>query len=394
MKRLYSRLLNSSLSCAIALSVLAGPVPAATATNPGLREAAPGHGSVLAVRFDNDLLSEDFVLRLAKRPVVAWGGIRNEDGTAFVHGEFWFIVATEEAFVYYHLTEERNPNTGPTAYGGYTVKAKGIQTVSAFNFGAGEDVPVIGNDHDGFLMSTTELRVNSKFTRVLRTMDIAKGEEIFSDRLVHILDEVRSYNFPLEASAGLWMGWQALAADGSVFDDLATGAIASSSSSDCVAAAESARDFIASTTQEVSEDSQTAVQALVSGHLTTNAVLFVPGGPVGLVAPSVLLGMELNLRLALQNAVAKVMDDVTAPIYTSLAEAACDLVAGTTDADLSLINPDLPSVEDIEFAEVKTVCLKYEDEAVGSSAKPTDDGGIEVTGLSERVCTEWRFVAE
>lgn len=384
-------LLCTFLGTTLALTALAEPAHAGTRmVSPDRTDVGLVRPRVLDVRFDGIPLSEGFVLRLAKRPVVAWGGIRDDDGTALVEGELWFIVARDDAFVYYHLTEDPNPNTGPTAYGGYTVKAKGIQEVRAYNLGAGEEVPVIGNDRDGFVTTTTELRVNSKFTLAPRAIDLSTGKVVSSDHLVHVLDEVRVYNIPYAASAGRWMGWQALAPDGSVLDEFSTGQIASSSSSDCVAAAQSARTFVASTTVTAAQALQLALGTAAGGAMASGATG--RPGPIGM-AGTVAIGLGLRAQFALQNAAAKVADDVTAPVYASLAEAACELIAGTSNPDLSLIEPDLPSVEDIEFVEPKLKCLSYGDEAAGSSMEVTDDG-IEVHGHTNRVCKEWVFVVE
>src|SRR5690606_5925023 len=237
------------------------------------------------------------------------------------------------------------------------------QEVRAYNLGAGEEVPVIGNDRDGFVTTTTELRVNSKFTLAPRAIDLSTGEVVSSDHLVHVLDEVRVYNIPYAASAGRWLGWQALAPDGSVLDEFSTGQIASSSSSDCVAAAQSARTFVASTTVTAAQALQLALGTAAGGAMASGATG--RPGPIGM-AGTVAIGLGLRAQFALQNAAAKVADDVTAPVYASLAEAACELIAGTSSPDLSLIEPDLPSVEDIEFVEPKLKCLSYGDEAAGS----------------------------
>ena len=115
-------------------------------------------------------------------------------------------------------------------------------------------------------------------------------------------------------------------------------------------------------------------------------------GPIGLAGAGA-IGLGLRAQFAAQNAAAKVADDVTAPLYASLAAAACELIAGTSNPDLSLIEPELPSVEDIEFVQTKLKCLSYGDEAAGSSAQVTDDG-IEVVGHTSKVCKEWVFVVE
>jgi hypothetical protein len=372
------------LGLTVAITALAEPASAIerTATRSNVAIGTYSGPQMLNVRFDGKVLSSGLVTRLAQRPVVAWGGISNEDGTDLVPGELWFIVARDDAFVYYHLTEEPNPHTGPTAYGGYTVKAKGIQTARAFNFGAGEAAPVIGNDTDGFLVTTTELLVNSKFTeQPLRVRAIGTGEAVFSDRLVHLIDDVRSYNLPLTASAGRWAGWQALAPDGSVLEEGSGGQIASSSTSDCVAAAQAARSFGASHARDTAQ-----LAMLLGGSVVGGELSYVPVGPV-------VVGLALGLTFNLQNTVAEFADSITAPIYASLAEAACGLTAGTSNPDLSLIEPEIPSVEDIEFVKpAKLVCLRYGDEDSSSMTVTAD--GIEVVADTNRVCKEWVFVVE
>ena len=115
------------------------------------------------VWFGGELLSWRRVKAIAKDPVITWGTVRDANGNQ-VQGEVWLIVSKADTFIYFHLTETPNPERGPTAYGGYTVKIKETMTSQFYSFGSGSAVPVIGNDTDAFLVTTTEVLVNSAFT--------------------------------------------------------------------------------------------------------------------------------------------------------------------------------------------------------------------------------------
>ena len=366
------------LSAAL-VALLAAPMPAAgrakTLEGPDKVEVQP---EILNVRFDGRLLSQGFVLLLAQKPVIDWGGISNEAGTGLVEGELWFTVARDDGFVYYHLTDEPNAQKGPTAYGGYTVKIKAKQTASGYNLGAGEAVPVIGNDKDGFLLTATEVQLNSSFVPGPGVISMETGEETF--RLIHLFDEIRTYNIPYAASAGRSAGWQLLAPDGAVLNELTMGDFASSSTSDCVAAAESAKTFLSSTQLDVVQGFTLGAGMVAKGVMTA----YGPKGrhAVDRVLPDVLAGQNANVAF---------LAGVTGPLYTSLAERACEIIAGTSAADLSLTEPELEAAaEAIEFVPPQLKCLQLG--SGGSTSQVNDDGSIEVTGLT--VCKVWEFVVE
>jgi hypothetical protein len=199
---------------------------------------------------------------------------------------------------------------------------------------------------------------------------------------MHIIDDVRSYNLPLAASAGRWAGWKALAPDGSVLEEGSGGQIASSSTSDCVAAAQSARLFVTSHARDT-----TQLAIALGGTSIGGEFSYAPAGPVA-------VGLAMRLTFDLQNAVAEFADSTTAPIYASLAEAACEFLAGPSNADLSRIEPEIPSVEDINFVVPTLKCLSEGTELIGSTGQVTEDGDYEVTGHTEKVCEEWVYVVE
>ena len=88
------------------------------------------------VSFGGELLSWRRVKVIAKDPVITWGTVRDANGNQ-VQGEVWLIVSKADNFTYFHLTETPNPEQGPTAYGGYTVKIKETMTSQFYSFGSG-----------------------------------------------------------------------------------------------------------------------------------------------------------------------------------------------------------------------------------------------------------------
>lgn len=142
------------------------------------------------VVFDGQNLSDRVVRGIAEDPLVAWGVVRDANGNE-TQGEVWLIVAKTNKFIYFHLTEEPNSEEDSTAYGGYTIKIKTIMTHQFYTFGYGSAVPVIGNDTDAFLVTTTKMMVNSAFTDgEVQQFNISTGAEI--DYLVHLYDVVQS----------------------------------------------------------------------------------------------------------------------------------------------------------------------------------------------------------
>src|SRR5262249_51204527 len=112
--------------------------------------------------FAGHCLSWRRIMDIAKDPVVSWGAVRDDQGNA-IQGEVWTIVAKNDKFIYFQLTDQPNTAKDTTAYGGYTVKIKAIMTNQFYNFGYVGIVPVIGNDTDAFLVTTTKMMVNSAF---------------------------------------------------------------------------------------------------------------------------------------------------------------------------------------------------------------------------------------
>jgi hypothetical protein len=237
---------------------------------------------------------------------------------------------------------------------------------------------VIGNDKDGFLLTATEVQLNSSFVPGPGVISMETGEETF--RLIHLFDEIRTYNIPYAASAGRSAGWQLLAPDGAVLNELTMGDFASSSTSDCVAAAESAKTFLSSTQLDVVQGFTLGAGMVAKGVMTA----YGPKGrhAVDRVLPDVLAGQNANVAF---------LAGVTGPLYTSLAERACEIIAGTSAADLSLTEPELEAAaEAIEFVPPQLKCLQLG--SGGSTSQVNDDGSIEVTGLT--VCKVWEFVVE
>ena len=128
------------------------------------------------------------VMNIAEDPVVSWGTVHDDYGNV-LQSELWLIVVKNEKFIYFHLTDTLDPATNATAYGGYTVKIKAPMSVQFYGAGSGSIVPVIGNDTDTFLVTTTEMLVNSSFTEgEPQQLDVRTGAE--TPYLVHLYDMV------------------------------------------------------------------------------------------------------------------------------------------------------------------------------------------------------------
>lgn len=207
MKRVTFRILCFLLSATLTFTPatharMNGSTPQAGLT--ATTSTPDSHGYITSVLFDGQLLSRGFVTNLAADPVMSWGAIFNETGTDTVDGELWFIVSKDDQFIYYHLTDEPSSGTGSAAYGGYTVKMKTVMTLQVYNFGSGGTVPIIGNTTDAFVVTTAELYVNSSFINYPRPRyrDPITGAIVSSDILIHLFNQVESYNLPLAASTG------------------------------------------------------------------------------------------------------------------------------------------------------------------------------------------------
>jgi hypothetical protein len=286
-------------------------------------------------------------------------------------GELWLIVAKNDKFIYFHLTDTPNSASNTTAYGGYTVKTKAIMTNQLYSYGYGGAVPVIGNDTDAFLVMTTDTWVNSAFIEgEPQQLSFSTGAVI--EHLVHLYDEVQTYSMPRVGSTH-WTALQYFAPDGTELTEpfsLSSSVLASSgasSSTDCEALGDKAgQDYIT--------NQRTAMVVLHGVLFPASGIL---AGLPGLIA-------EINVAsLALMTA--NLTERVGSAVAAALAEGLCE--AGDDIPVLPPIELDF-GVADVIFAEYTIVCDRYEDELVGSTGRDDGDGGVIVEGHTERVCAE------
>jgi hypothetical protein len=350
-----------------------------------------GHRSSNVV-FDGKNLSWRVVKDISKDPLVAWGAVRDADGKV-TQGEVWMLVAKNDKFIYLHLTDTPNRRNSSIAYRGYTVKIKATMSPQFYSFGFGGAVPIIGNDTDAFVVTTTKVMVNSAFTEGEPQQRNASTGAVI-DYLVHLYDVVQSFSQPRASSAGRRTAMQFFAPDGTElsepFSQHSVASSGSSSSSDCKAvgndAANDVRSLMSSAQTAWWWGRLPANVLLASGAGSTGGVL---GGPAGAVALSGAVSVALIARDEVLNAIGALVTHVAAAAYSALAEGVCE--AGSTSDVLPPIELGLHSVDDVTFAEAKPVCDRWETVVVGSTARDDGAGGVEVTGQTERQCVEWHY---
>jgi hypothetical protein len=344
-----------------------------------------------SVLFDGQYLSESFITDLAEDSVISWGVVYNAPGTDTIAGEVWLVVAKNNKFIYFHLTDDINTDTGSTSYGGYTVKIKATMTTQIYTFGSGSEVPVIGNDTNAFLVTTTKMRVNSAFTGQSQFVkSLNTGETSVSDSLIHLYNIVQSYNIPQSSSEGRSTGLQIIDPNGTpLTNDLSSSIIASSSSStDC----EAFGDAVAGVPTFFQSLSLTGMNYVTS--LGGGALGGIIGGavtsPLGGVGAGIGATIGADLQKSINNAMMSVAMSVTDYLYSSLAEAACKVATNVID-DLSLDDIEIPGVEGGNYIQIIAVCDEIGTELVGSSSTIDSNGDVTVTGHSEEVCTSWHY---
>jgi hypothetical protein len=345
--------------------------------------------AILNVVFDGWNLSWKHVtLHIAKDPIVAWGAVRDERGN-WVQGEVWLIVAKKDKFIYFHLTDTPNSAKDSTSYNGYTVKVKASMTMQFYSFGFGGTVPLIGNDTDAFLMTTTEFLANSTFIEgETARLDFRTGAEIAY--LVHLYDTVQSLGISSTGSRGS-VAIQHFAPDGTEIGEPFSQSWHESASSGA-----SNSDYCDTVADRMAywTDPNTLVTAEGYGVVLLGGML--TGITGGTTIPfdfglGMLIGATEDIRLDIHNGMNKLLDRIGVPAASALAEGACEAVLGGDD--FPVLPPiELFDIDDIVFAAgAQIVCDRYESEPTGSSSRETNDGGVEVTGLSEMVCAEWHF---
>jgi hypothetical protein len=331
------------------------------------------------------------VMNIAEDPVVNWGPVYDEQGNV-LQGELWVLVAKHDKFIYLHLTDTPNPASDTTAYGGYTVKMKAISTAQFYGFGYGGGVPVIGNDTDAFLTTSTKLMVHSAFTEgEPQQLNISTG--VARDYLVHLYDMVQSYSQPPALSAGRWTAMQFVAPDGTELiapmSHYEVGSSDSSSSLDCQAFGEAAGDAVSTLAGGFmyANVALTAVEAAALDKILTGAT----GGLGGKAGIGVGVKLAAGVQASVYAFVGTGLSYLTDALYSALAEGACEALS--TPDEIPVLPPiELGmGVDDVVFVQTVAVCDRTEMQQVGSTAKGDEDSGIEVQPVDEEVCVEWHY---
>src|SRR5262249_10135195 len=253
-----------------------GAVGKAAANAGQTKNVASAASSMLPTRvsFDGTLVTASNVDSFAKDPVLAFGPGVDADGHT-IPGEMWVIVAKDAKAIFYELTEQHASGTG--SYAGCTVKVKTVTTHGILNYGAGEDVPVIGNDEDGFVVATTELLVSSKFVSSSGPKCMTTSGQPCAPTVSMLTagTVVQVANIPASMSAGGQGALQVFDAAGNLVEESSGMAIASSSSSgDC-------RDFADGLVNTVESVQDTMLGIGQGANLVLNALA---GGATGAIA--------------------------------------------------------------------------------------------------------------
>ena len=390
MKRLTSSVVSLFVSVSLALPPSTGAITDTSAASSAYENTSVDSGEITRTLsgflFAGQPVSWLRIMNIARDPVIDWGTVQDDRGRV-VQGELWLIVVRNDKFIYYHLTDTPNPAHDSTSYNGYTVKIKAAMTLQFYNFGFGSVVPIIGNDTDTFLVTTTELFIHSAFVEgETARLDARTGAEIAY--LVHLYDEVKSYGFSSSGSRSS-IAIQYFSPDGTELAEPFSQSwheSASSSSSSTTTCAD-VGDDVADVLHGIADAGQSVDQTVSRAYLVglwMSPVISRKGPLFSLYALTV--GVSSLGAQAMQ----ALVHHVGAPVAGALAEGACEAVGGN---DFAVLLPtELFDVVDIVFGSgAQLVCDRYEDEPTGSSSRETDDGGVEVTGLSERVCAEWHF---
>ncbi|MGE0820867.1 MAG: hypothetical protein AB7G75_00375 [Candidatus Binatia bacterium] len=338
-----------------------------------------GH-AVINVVFDGWNLSWQHVMNIAKDPVLSWGAVQDERGD-WIQGEVWMIVVKGGKFIYFHLTDTPNSAKDTTSYNGYTVKIKAPMTINFYGFGYGGAVPLIGNDTDAFVVTTTEMLVNSAFTEgETQRLDARTGAEI--DYLVHLYDTVQSYGLSSSGSRGS-VAIQYFAPDGPELVEPFSQSWHESASSDasysayCDEVGDNTEDAIHFLTEvgEVVQDFTTIARAWVTG--------FIGGGTVQAV---ILHGTGLASAIGAK-AMRRLVNNVGAPAAAALAKGVCESV--TTRDVLPPIEFEANNSPDID-EETQWVYVCVDLAHAGETRTIWDNNGEgTVHHFTEDTCLEW-----
>lgn len=335
----------------------------------------------ISTDFAGHNLSWRYVMDIARDPVISWGAVQDEYGR-WVDGEVWLIVAKNDKFIYFHLTDTPNSAKSTTAYGGYTVKIKAPMSVQFHGIGSGGVVPLIGNDTDTFIVTTTEMMVNSRFIDgEVQRFDARTGAEI--PYLVHLYDVVESYGMSTFGSRGSF-AIQYFAPDGTALSEPFHQSFLQNASSSyhpgCAEAGEDAANFYQNMVDrwEAAQDAASLYLAATAG---IRVILTGVYGEFALQFVNASYGaMGVGARLLARN--------ILAPLTGAVAEGLCESLQNPhvlPPIEVGFHSPDLDSL----ITDVVLVCDAIGSEYVGSSGTVDDNGDVTVEGHNEDVCTEW-----
>ena len=347
------------------------------------------------VMFDGRLLTDRYVREIADGLLISWGVLMDEAGTDAVQGEVWFVVADDYQFTYYHLSDAVTTQSGPTVFNGYKIKVRADMHTQLYNFGEGADAPVIGNHTDAFIVSATDLHINSAFNGPpIMLMDIEGGDSSSTESLVHSFDMTQVYGIPMAMSATREFGLRIVDANGEPLTEDVSAHLSRNSESgvDCQAVGESVADvpdFFQSQTHALINFLSTLETGIVTSIITGSASTELE--KVGFGVGSATVGA---LQQGVNDAVGTLGRSVTRYIYSSVAEAACEAALEMRD-QLIPPNVEIPTADNLDFvAPAVAVCDDTGVEVhLNGSEMEIDGDSVSVTGNTETetVCTSWHY---
>jgi hypothetical protein len=363
-------------------------------TSQGVASAAnqtpPGPGWV---DFDGRLVSDGNVHTLLNDPVVDWGPVLDSTNHN-VDGELWVTVARNDKGITYHLTEQHASGAG--SYSGYTVVSKTVHTQRLLNYGQGEDVPLIGNDRDAFVIATSEIFVSSTFLESGYTVQSVSGAPP-APHLVSVARIEHAANLPTSTTATRKYASRWLAPDGSLLRQHQSQR-SYSGTLNCVS-------FGAGIGGGVDNAIDVAVGAFLAAAVADGwfavGVAANQGFPQLQQGQSAAVGYAVWLKGKAGQSFRQISGSAKSfmtPLAAGAAASACEQLNLGIDALLGLAELEFPTVE--STCSMQSVCTETESQLVGSVGTTGTTQGpngesietIDVVGVTEDVCTDSEIV--
>ncbi len=345
------------------------------------------------VDFDGMLVSDGNIDALIDDPVVDWGAVLDSQNHN-LDGELWVTVARNEKGVTYHLTEQHASGTG--SYSGYTIVLKAVHTQRLLNYGQGEDVPLIGNDHDAFVLATSEIFVSSTFLDSEYALHSISGTPP-APHLVNVARLEHAASLPTSTTATRKYASRWLAPDGSVLREQ-TSQRSYTGTLNCAS-------FGAGIGAGVDNAIDVAVGAFVAAFVADGwfavGVAANQGFPQMQPGQSAAVGYTVWLHGKAGQSFRQIGGSIKSfvtPLAAGAAAGACARLDLGIDALLDLAELDFPTVE--STCSMQSVCTETENQLVGSvstSGTTQGPGGdsietIDVVGVTDDVCTDSEVV--